>query len=118
VAVVSVGGGILGGAAAGLANQITVSFSGSFPWIMLTFAGAFVVGLPIAVAADAPLPDVTITKQIDGAPEGVSESLEGRLVAHSDGFWHLFDENDILLSIPDDRVLEVQMEPEEPEEPE
>jgi hypothetical protein len=78
--------------------------------IMVVFVGAFIVGLPLAVTADPPLLEVRIDMQAEGSTtEGVGESLKGRLVAHSDGFWHLFDDNAILLSIPDDRVISVQI---------
>jgi len=70
------------------------------------FIGGFIFGIPIAVLADPPLPKVSITSPAKVAIEGVPVPLEGYLVAHIDGFWHLFDEQrNELLSIPDDKVL-------------
>jgi hypothetical protein len=82
---------------------------GVFTWIIIEFVGAFLIGLPEAVSADAPLLDVRIDKRAEDSTDGVGESLKGRLVAHSDGFWHFFDENNTLLSIPDDKVSRVQI---------
>jgi hypothetical protein len=36
------------------------------------------------------------------------QPVVGRLVTHSDGFWHLFDKERNLLSIPDEQVSAVQ----------
>jgi hypothetical protein len=81
--------------------------------IMLLFVGNFLLGIPAAVAAKPPLPRVRITKRSEVAPLQLPDPLEGLLVTHSDGFWHLFDENNELLSVPDDKVLVVRMGPEE-----
>jgi hypothetical protein len=81
-----------------------------FESIMVVFVGAFIVGLPLAVTAHPPLLEVRIDMQAEGsATEGAGTSLKGRLVSHGDGFWHLFDKDAILLSIPDDRVISVQI---------
>jgi hypothetical protein len=73
---------------------------GHFPLaILLIFVGSFLFGLLPATAAAPPLPKVEITKRDKG--EAVPDPLKGYLVAHSDGFWHLFNEKNQLLSIPD-----------------
>ena len=72
---------------------------------VLVFFGGFIVGVPAAIAVDPPLPRVRITGQPGTNIEGVSNPINGHLVTHSDGFWYFFDENDELLSIPDDKVL-------------
>jgi hypothetical protein len=41
--------------------------------------------------------------------EGLPTSTEGHLVVHSDGFWHLFEDNGELLSLPDAQVLDVRV---------
>jgi hypothetical protein len=70
------------------------------------FFGSLLVGLLPAITAQPPLPKVVLAKQDGPTIEEVPDSLEGRLVAHSDGFWHLFvEEQHELLSIPDDKVL-------------
>jgi hypothetical protein len=77
--------------------------------ILLLFVGSFIVGLPMAARAIPPLPWVKISKNPPG------DALEeGRLVTHSDGFWHLFDKNNDLLSIPDERVSEIRIVKKEP----
>jgi hypothetical protein len=76
---------------------------------LLIFLGGFIVGIPSAIALDPPLPLVTLTTQVDAATKEASPSLRGHLVTHSDGFWHLFDANDELLSIPDEQVLAVRV---------
>jgi len=72
--------------------------------------GSFLVGVPPAIEAKPPLPKVEITKQAASTTEENSNptEVEGHLVTHSDGFWHLFDNHNELLSIPDDLVLEVR----------
>jgi hypothetical protein len=72
------------------------------------FAGSFLVGLPDAIRRTPPLPEVEITEQPRGdTTKGNASPTRGYLVAHRDGFWHLFDQNNALLSIPDERVLQV-----------
>jgi hypothetical protein len=68
------------------------------------------------MAANAPLAKVRITPQQDVAIEGIPDPLEGWLVTHSDGFWHLFvvaKKQHELLSIPDEKVLVVRTGSEE-----
>jgi hypothetical protein len=59
------------------------------------------------VAAEPPLPKVEITRRDRG--EEALNPPKGYLVAHSDGFWHLFNEKNQLLSIPDDEVSSVRV---------
>jgi hypothetical protein len=77
--------------------------------IPLLFAGSFLIGLRWAIAATPPLPRVVITKQPGGVMEGLPTSTEGHLVVHSDGFWHLFEDNGELLSLPDAQVLDIRV---------
>lgn len=91
--------------------------------ILLVFLASFLLGLPAAIAADHSLPEVKITQKdqdrgekVPDTPKGNqdaegkdSEQPKGYLVAHSDGFWHLFDKNKNLLSIPDDEVASVRV---------
>ena len=93
-----------------------------FRGIVVLLIASFLVGLPAAVSASVPLPKVRITKQPDVIIEGVADPLEGWMVAHSDGYWHLFprcptDENEELpgdlihrdlISIPDDKAVVVR----------
>lgn len=89
--------------------------------IVVLLIGSLFLGVPFALAASAPLPSVRIVEQPDSRIEGVAVPLEGWLVAHSDGFWHLFpriptDENEEhrdfgrrdLISIPDDKTVVVR----------
>jgi hypothetical protein len=59
------------------------------------------------VAAEPPLPKVEITRRDRG--EEALNPPKGYLVAHSDGFWHLFNEKNQLLSNPDDEVSSVRV---------
>jgi hypothetical protein len=77
--------------------------------IPAVFAGSFLVGLPDAINRTPPLPKVEITKQPGDTTKGNSSPTRGYLVAHSDGYWHLFDQNKTLLAIPDEQVLQVCM---------
>jgi MFS family permease len=78
--------------------------------IILLFVGGFLVGVPAATRVSPPLPRVQITKHPpEGRREVIPPPLQGHLVSHSDGFWHLFDVNNALLSIPDDQVLAVRI---------
>jgi hypothetical protein len=75
--------------------------------VLLLILGGFLLGLTPAIAAAPQLPAAKITKQ-DGGEEG-PHPPKRYLVAHSDGYWHLFDENNDLLSIPDDQVSSVRI---------
>ena len=67
--------------------------------------GAFFVAIPAADRIDYPLPMVMLIKAGEATPNTV-----GWLVAHSDGYWHLFDSQKILLSVPDESVIEARVE--------
>lgn len=79
---------------------------------VLLFVGAFFCGVTLAmtIVVDLPFPRVRIALKDEGVTlKGVR--LEGQLVAHSDGFWHLFSDKDKeFLSIPDERVLAVRIQ--------
>jgi hypothetical protein len=77
--------------------------------ILLIFIGSFIVGVRAAIAAKPPLLAVALTIKSQDGMQPRSTLLAGRLVAHSNSFWHLFDENNELLSIPDEQVLAVRM---------
>ena len=82
---------------------------------VLLFVGAFFIGVPLAATIDPPFPRVRIANRNGG---DISELLPGlretQLIAHSDGFWHLFDDKDKeLVSIPDDQMLAVRIPPKE-----
>jgi len=94
-----------------------------FSGIVLFLVGSFFLGLPFALWDAIPLPKVKVTKQNEGKIEGVPDPLEGLLVAHSDGFWHLLVlareqkqqkqqldlyEQREFLSVPDATVLAVR----------
>jgi hypothetical protein len=75
---------------------------------MLLFVGSFIVGVPAGLSVEPPLPTVEVTKM-----NGHS-AIRGRLVSHSEGFWHLFVEPNSevsyeLLAIPDSEVLTVRI---------
>jgi len=77
--------------------------------IILLFIGAALCGVPAALTFDPPLPHIKIhTQSLDKVGAAPANLLEGHLVAHSDGFWHVFDEHNELLSIPDTQVLAVR----------
>jgi hypothetical protein len=52
--------------------------------ITLLVLGGFLVGLPAALTVEPPLPHVEITRK------NKQSVARGRLVSHSEGFWHLF----------------------------
>jgi len=96
--------------------------------IVFFLIGSFFLGLPLAIWTSLPLAKVKVTKQTESKIQGDPHPLEGWLVAHSDGFWHLFVvageqkeqkeqlhayEQCQLLSIPDATVLEMRMLAEE-----
>jgi hypothetical protein len=76
---------------------------------VLLFVGGFFIGVPLAATIDLPFPRVWIATKDEGvALEGVP--LQGQLVAHRDGFCHLFsDKDNEFLSIPDERVITVRI---------
>jgi hypothetical protein len=78
--------------------------------ILLILLGGFAVGAPSAIVVRHPLPQVKLEIDDEASNRYVamkkdSNSLEGWLVAHSDGYWHLFlGESKELQSIPDEQV--------------
>ncbi len=94
------------------AAQLTESGGWDATSFAILFFGNFLAGLPMAILVDPPLPRVEIRLKEERPKEDidqVSNYCVGRLVAHTDGFWHLFVENqERLLSIPDDRVIAVR----------
>jgi hypothetical protein len=78
------------------------------------FMGGFLLGVPEAINAAPPLPEieVNLNKQHGNTKDGPPTCVFGQLVAHSDGFWYLFDKNSKeLLSIPDGDVLDTRIPP-------
>jgi hypothetical protein len=79
----------------------------------LLLVGSFLMGLVPAIAASPPLPKVRVTKHPDDTlAEGAPDPMEGWLVAHNDGFWHLFvfaNEQHELLAVPDNDVAAVRI---------
>jgi hypothetical protein len=77
------------------------------------FMGGFLLGVPEAINADPPLPEIEVN--LNNQHRFTTEetpSVSGQLVAHSDGFWHLFDKNSKeLLSIPDSDVRDTRIPP-------
>jgi hypothetical protein len=82
--------------------------------ILLILLGGFVLGAPSALVFKPPLPRVKLEIDNESSNPSVamqqgSNSHEAWLVAHSDGFWHLFlDESGELQSIPDGQVRVVR----------
>jgi hypothetical protein len=78
--------------------------------VMLILLGGFAIGIPSAIVFRPPLPRVKLEIDDEASNPSVAmkqgpNPLEGWLVAHSDGFWHLFpDESKELQSIPDEQV--------------
>jgi hypothetical protein len=78
--------------------------------IILILLGGFVIGVPSAIVFRPPLPLVTLEMPNETSSPSIamkqgSNPLVGWLVAHSDGYWHLFlDESRELQSIPDEKV--------------
>jgi hypothetical protein len=79
-----------------------------FVSILLAVVGGFAIGLGPAILAVPPLPYVSIAKRSEVLTKGDARASEGHLVAHVNGFWHLFNEDSELLSIPDDQVSEAR----------
>lgn len=76
---------------------------------VLLFVGSFIVGLPTALWVRPPFPQVIITRKSEAnVHPQTPQHVQGHLVTHRDGFWHLFDEDMELLSIPDEQVSAVR----------
>ena len=62
--------------------------------------------------ADTPvltLDVVTVKLRQESREAGRSSSVEGRLLAHVDRFWYVFDKRGILIALPDEGVTEVRI---------
>jgi hypothetical protein len=72
--------------------------------LAIFLVSAFFIAIPLAGHVKRPLPIVTLI----GAGESTSRKgqnyMVGWLVAHADGYWHLFDYRHVLVSVPDERV--------------
>lgn len=79
-------------------DNITVGF-------LIILVALFFIAIPAADRIEHPLPRVTLINAGEATPNTV-----GWLVAHSDGYWHLFDSQHVLLSIPDERVVEARVD--------
>jgi hypothetical protein len=65
---------------------------------IVLFTGLFASSISSAVSGDPSLPDVKITLIDSG------QTVEGKLLDHSGGAWHFFDEEWTLKAIPDGQV--------------
>jgi hypothetical protein len=86
--------------------HITVNQSLLVKALMLAIGGSFLLAISHVAKIDPPLPDVKIT--LDKG-EGGDRCLKGKLVAHSDGVWYIFDKRATLTSVPDDKVTTAQV---------
>jgi hypothetical protein len=73
------------------------------------FIGAFFMAVPLSKKVEAPLPAMVFTDKGEPEHSGAPVPVSGRLIAHADGYWHFFDSQRGLVSIPDDRVAEVKI---------
>jgi hypothetical protein len=107
---------------------LTVSLIGTLAFLLLLFgvaalyAGAYfsglvsillgllLTGVPSALLAYPPLPQVEITRlPIVIAGQGLSRTVKGRLLDHNSGSWYLFDERGTLIAISDSQVEEARI---------
>jgi hypothetical protein len=84
-----------------LPPQIIWNGTSIFHAVLFLFLISFFIALPAAMVADPPLPTVEITTQSDDSND---VTVTGHLVAHTDGVWHFFDEENTLISLRDDKV--------------
>jgi hypothetical protein len=100
--------------------KVTTNWSSASIGLLTFLIGAFFIGVPLAGDVEHPLPAVQFTKTESeprpGKEPGTveptrSSSLErGWLVAHTDGYWHYFDQQRVLRSVPDSRVAEARLQ--------
>jgi hypothetical protein len=72
--------------------------------IALAFLASSVLQLNDATAIDPPLPTVEIA-----LADGNQTVLEGKLLIHTEGVVHFFDEQRRLASMPDSRITSLQV---------
>jgi hypothetical protein len=101
----SVGGGYLAFKGLRLNTDDPANWNITTVAFLLFFVGAFFVAIPAADRIEHPLPRVMLI----GAGEATPKTV-GWLIAHSEGYWHLFDSRHVLLSIPDERVTEARID--------
>ena len=82
--------------------------------VMIFIIGGFLVGMPAAATIDHPLPLMEAERrdqEVETADASdVSTCLKGNLIAHTDGYWHLFkEETGELMSVPDSQIIDVSI---------
>lgn len=87
---------------------ITVDLSLLVVAIALTFLASSLLQLIDATAIDPPLPTVEIDLS-----DGTQKVLEGKLLIHTEGVLHFFDEQRKLTSMPDSKITSVQVRKED-----
>jgi hypothetical protein len=109
----------------------TVNWESVTLGVLVFVIGAFFVGVPLAGAVEPPLPWVVLLPVVEPNESGkveaekiprvgpdeaddaesneARESTMGWLIAHTDGYWHLFDSQHVLVSIPDSKVAEAHV---------
>jgi len=69
-------------------------------WLLVAFLLNYVIAAVSVFLAEPPLPAVDIRGE---------EAAEGALLAHTDGFWYVFDQEHELIAIPDDDIESVRV---------
>jgi hypothetical protein len=84
-------------------NSIIVGF-------LLFLVGALSIAIRSARGMEQPLPTVMLLEEGEGSLKGYQPYMTGWLVAHSGGYWHLFNNRHVLVSVPDDKVTEARVD--------
>jgi hypothetical protein len=84
-------------------NSITVG-------VLLFLVGALSIAIRSTRGMEQPLPPVLLLERGEASLKRGQPYATGWLVAHSDGYWHLFNNRHVLVSVPDDRVNEARVD--------
>jgi hypothetical protein len=96
--------------------QITPNWDNLAVGVLILLVGAFLLGIPLSRSVEPPLPwvvlltAVKLTDSKEAEPNKRHEVVKGWLVANTGGYWHLFDREHQLVSIPDGSVSAAQVQ--------
>ena len=82
-------------------SQEKPDYMKAFVHVLTSVGATFAIAFMLSTTRDPPMPKVTITHE--------GQDTRGDFLAHTEGFWYVFNERDELVAIPDDAVKRVRI---------